>query len=197
MVLVLFFMFLVILIIMLLVSDLKINIKDFKFEGELNHKKYELSYDISFGLYLFGKLPYTIIRLDDKKLKKLGRMQKNKPNRNVKNLIKKLVPEINKLNLDINIGIEDAMVNSFVVFLISTVISILLPKFVKYKNRKNIKYRVTPLYNEKNMISICFDSIICIKMVHIISIIYTVLMKRRVDKNGRTSNRRTYAYSHE
>ena len=52
-------------------------------------------------------------------------------------------------------------------------------------------------YKNKNIIKLQLDGIFDIKMIHIINTICTIKKKRRVYKNERTSNRRTYDNCYE
>ena len=92
-------------------------------------------------------------------------------------------------------GIEDAIATSYLVAIIASILSIILPHLVKKEDIKNIKYEINPIYNTL-IFNLKLDSIINLKIVHIIYVIYNLVKKGR-DKNERTSNRRSYAYSHE
>ncbi len=55
-----------------------------------------------------------------------------------------------------------------------------------------------PIYEDKNRIKLILNCIIQVKLVHIISIIYYVVKKRKEKrKYERASNRRSYDYSYE
>ncbi len=110
-------------------------------------------------------------------------------------IIKSLKLEIESLKLKINMGIEDAIATSYLVAIIASILSIILPHLVKKEDIKNIKYEINPIYNTL-IFNLKLDSIINLKIVHIIYVIYNLVKKGR-DKNERTSNRRSYAYSHE
>ena len=110
-------------------------------------------------------------------------------------IIKSLKLEIERLKLKINMGIEDAIATSYLVAIIASILSIILPHLVKKEDIKNIKYEINPIYNTL-IFNLKLDSIINLKIVHIIYVIYNLVKKGR-DKNERTSNRRSYAYSHE
>ncbi len=110
-------------------------------------------------------------------------------------IIKNLKLKIESLNLQINIGIEDAIYTSYSVATIASILSILLPHLVKEQDIKKVKYEINPIYNTLTF-NLKLDSIISLKIVHIIYVIYNLVKKGR-DKNERTSNRRSYAYSHE
>ena len=110
-------------------------------------------------------------------------------------IIKSLKLEIESLKLKINMGIEDAIATSYLVAIIASILSIIPPHLVKKEDIKNIKYEINPIYNTL-IFNLKLDSIINLKIVHIIYVIYNLVKKGR-DKNERTSNRRSYAYSHE
>lgn len=110
-------------------------------------------------------------------------------------IIKNLKLKIESLKLEINIGIEDAIYTSYAVAIIASILSILLPHLVKKQDIENIKYEIKPIYNTL-LFNLKLNSIISLKIVHIIYVIYNLVKKGR-DKNERTSNRRPYAYSHE
>ena len=58
------------------------------------------------------------------------------------------------------------------------------------------KFLVSPIYDGRNMLKVKIESIITIKTIHIIYMIY-VLDKNRRKENVRTSNRRSYVNSYE
>jgi hypothetical protein len=116
-----------------------------------------------------------------------------KTNKEIFSLFKKI--KIEYLNLSIKIGVEDAVLTSYIVAVISSVISIILPYFVENNDNEKYKYVIEPIYN-KSTFQMYLNSIVSIKIVHIIYVIYNLTKKGR-DKNESTSNRRSYAYSHE
>lgn len=110
-------------------------------------------------------------------------------------IIKNLKLKIESLKLEINIGIEDAIYTSYAVAIIASILSILLPHLVKKQDIEKVEYEINPIYNTL-LFNLKLNSIISLKIVHIIYVIYNLVKKGR-DKNERTSNRRPYAYSHE
>ena len=111
--------------------------------------------------------------------------------------IKNLKLELMYLNVKVKIGLEDVILTSSLVFIISTAISILLPHIIKTYNSGNYIYEILPLYVNKNSYYIKLHCIIQLKIVHIINIIYIYLKKGRSDKYERASNRRSYEHSYE
>ena len=137
-------------------------------------------------------------KIDLKSDKVKNRLQEqfkgNKLNLDTIKLLNKVNYIIEKLNMKVYIGIEDAAITA-----ISTGVGyIFLSNFIREKisNYNNIEYEIIPIYQNKNIFYLELDSIITLKMENIIDII-KLLKKGRVDKNGRTSNRRAYAYSNE
>lgn len=194
------------LICMLVLSTIRIKIEDFE-ASNIQAKASPKNYKIIISLYLFNKIKWIFVHLNDKKMRKMYSkmnlekidLKKFKKDFQVKDLkmVKKIDPKISYLNLKTGIGVEDVVATSFIIFIISTLIAILLPYTIKKYEKDKYHYEILPLYLNKNAYEIKLDCIIEVKMVHIINIGYVFLKKRRVDKNERTSNRRSYGYSYE
>ena len=104
---------------------------------------------------------------------------------------------VKKIDMNINIGTENAATTSIIVPVISTIISIYFRN--KIKDMKNQKFNISPVYINKNLISIDLKGIFELRLRHIISIIliYMLSVGKGVSKNDRTSHRRSYGYSYE
>ena len=193
----------------LVASTLKVKIENFKLSNM--HRVVDgpqiPNYKVEIAFYLWGKIKWFWIRLNDKKLRKMytkmqlekidiKKLEKEMKLEDLKEL-KKLQPKISLLDLDLKLGTEDVILTSFLVFGVSTIISILLAYLIKDYRKSKIKYEVKPVFMSKNVYEIQLDSIIEIKMVHIINIIYIFIKKKKGDKNERTSNRRSNGYSYE
>lgn len=203
MVLVFIICILIFLVLLITFSTIRIQVENFEASNMENMKKPK-NYKIKIALYLFNKIKWIWISLDDKKIQKIS--QKSKWNEvdikkyvDVKDikLVKKLSPKISFLNLKVKLGAFDILTTTYLVAILSTFIAILLPYTIKKYKKENYYYEILPVYSDKNLYEIKLNCIIEEKMVHIISIVYALLKKRRVDKNERTSNRRSYAYGHE
>lgn len=169
---------------------------------ELGNKDFKLR----ISLYFLGKIKWLSFSANNEKMKKiyfkqkleqidLEKAKKLVPDKDIGlQLIKSLEVEVSKLELDLWLGTEDVILTSAIVCVIASGIGIVLPKIMK-KNRVN--YHINPLYQNKNQYKINFNCIINVKVVHIICVIDSILKRRRVDKNGRTSHRRSYDYSYE
>ena len=197
---------LVTIITLIIASTLHIQIKNLSVSNM--EPKNTNEYAIIFSLYLGNKIKWIWFRLNDKKVRKMySKMQlekldfkKFRKDFKVKDLkeLPKLQPKISYLNLDANLGVISPVTTSFLVATIASIISIALPYLAKSLKKERYIYNIKPLYYNKNLYKINLNCIIEIKMVHIINIIYIIVkMKRRSDKNERTSNRRSYDYCHE
>ena len=172
-----------------------------------NKQAGENKYKVEVALYFLGKIKWIATNLNNERMEKvynkiqlekidLKKIRKDFELENFKE-IKKVKPKIILLDLKVNLGTEDVIITSFLVFLISTIIGIILPYTIKKYEKDKYNYEIKPVYANKNVYEIKFDGIFELKMVHIINIIYIFLKRRRVDKNGKSSNRRSYGYSYE
>lgn len=194
---------------MIVLSTLKMQIEKLEISNTKTGNTFVSdNYQFKISLFLFDKIKWFTLKLNSKKMQdmikkmKLNKMDLKKLEQNFKfedlKYIKTLEPKISYFKFFVKVGVEDTILTTIIIFVISTAISILLPYTIKKYEKDKYYYQVLPLYINKNAYEIKLDCIIEIKMVHIINIIYVFLKKRRVDSNEqRTSNRRTYGYSYE
>lgn len=205
---------------MLCLSNLEIEIKEFKLDTtNIKHKKLE-NYLVYIKLKLLDKLTWFKIKIDNKKIRKLKNSKvfksklfskindfaemENTILENRKQIFKKenlqyikdLQLTIKKLDLYLKISTGFPDLTIYVVAIIASVISIILAKTIKNYSKDKYKYVVFPMYTLKPAIKISLNCIINVKMVHIIYVIY-ILFKKGMMKNERTSNRGAYDYSYE
>lgn len=192
--------FIIIIIIIILISTVSVGfrIEDLVLSNIQQNKKESKVY---FLIYIFGIKIFSIkIKLED--IKKIYDKQRTKVSRskflkNYKTIRKFLKTiEIKKILLNINLGTEDVIITTYLVVILSTILSIIWPFYIKEKIEES-KYTINPLYQNKISYKIELDCIIAIKTVHIIHIIYLILKKRRDEKYVRTSNRKSYESSYE
>ncbi len=196
------------LIITVILIKARINIEIENLRIKSNKKIYiNDNYKIIFKIKIFNKIPIIKFNLDKDRLTlKINKIKNKKEfsekkNKFIKDKIKKEIIKnitdikINKLNLKIKIGTENAFFTSMIIPIISSIISIILMK--KITNVEKQKYIVEPIYLNQNILEILISGIFEMKMIHIINIIYILIKKEGVKKNERTSNRRTYDYGYE
>lgn len=201
------FIFVLILIIVLLVfSRIRIEVINFKFSSQ-TQRHINKDYKVIIKLCILKKIPILKVNITKTKLEKMKIKEKiknidfkiiqnkNKFDKNAIKAIKKSNININKINLNLEIGTENATLTSVIVPTISTILAILLSR--KIENPKNQLFIIQPVYINQNLINIVFSGIFEMKMIHIINIIYILNRKKGVNKHERTSNRRSYDYSYE
>ena len=197
----------ILLIVLIIIAKAKISIEVKNLKIKANKKMYiSDNYKIIFKIIILNKIPILKFNLNNEKLvlERNKRINKKglKEESFLKNKIKKEILkhfsdiQVNKLNLKIKIGTENAFFTSMIIPIVSSIISIILMK--KITNVEKQKYVVEPIYLNQNILEILISGIFEIKMIHIISIIYILKQKEEgVKKNERTSNRRSYDYGYE
>lgn len=201
-----FILVLIVLIIFLVFSRIRIEVINFKFSSQ-TQRHINKDYKVVIKLCVLKKIPILKINITKTKLEKMKIKEKlknidfkiiqnkNRFDKNVIKAIKKSNININKINLNLEIGTENATLTSVIVPAISTILAILLSR--KIENPKNQLFIIQPVYINQNLINIVFSGIFEMKMIHIINIIYILNRKKGVNKHERTSNRRSYDYSYE
>ena len=211
---ILFFIILLIicLIAIIALSRLEIKIENFNISN-LDNKKNNEIFNLQISLKIF-KLKWISINLNLQKLANLyvkqnikidrGEIDLKKTekdmaeklinNKKIKEELRKMKINLKKFDLKIALGVEDCIITSYLVAIASIIISNILPHLIK-ENVNECSYRINPIYNNRNLYNIDFDCIIDAKLVHIIYVIY--LMRKKGEKNERTSNRKPYEYSYE
>lgn len=206
---------------MICLSNLEIEIKEFKLDTKnIKYKKLE-EYLIYIKIKLLDKFTWLKIKINHKRIKKLRKTSLIKLNlfRKISNFytmentilenrkeiftkenlryFKDLKITIKKLDLYLKISTGFPNLTVYAVAVISSIISIILAKTIKDYSKDKYKYIVFPMYELKPAIKISLNCIINVKMVHIINIIYMLKKKRSVRNDERTSDRRTYVCSND
>ena len=196
----------------ILTSKLDIKILNLIINSQ-NKKHINDRYEIIIKLKIFGTIPIIKFTLNKNKIRKMQQSLNTKEK--VKQLEKDIMQNkneidvqiikglkefskviyIEKLDLEIELGTEDAFLTSMLVAIFSSILSI---GFSKIRVReKNIVYEIKPVYKNENSIKIEISGIFQIKLIHIINTIYVLNKKGGRKNHERTSNRRSYDYSYE
>ncbi len=196
--------FLASLLFLILISTLKIEIKDLNLSNMEKDKK--ANYIIKISLNLFNNIKWLWLSLNSKKVNKLiskipkidiKKLEGDLKLKDIK-LLEKLNIKISKFKLSAIIGLQSPIITAFLIAFLSSSIGIILSNLTKKWTKENYKYDIQPIYNNQNLYKIKLNCIIELKIVHIINVIYILIKKGKSDKNERTaSNRKPYAYSHE
>ena len=199
---------LLIILVIIVTSKIRFQIKDFEY-SLINMQHVNPKYKMQISWFIFGKIPIVRIDIDKTKINKLKIKEKitnieteiiqgKKPiNKNILKVIKKIKLDVKELNLKIDLGTENAALTSMIIPIISSILAIFLRK--KIKSTEEQYFIITPIYQNQNYLNIELSGIFEIKMNHIINIIHLLLRKEKkgVKKYERTSNRRSYDYSYE
>lgn len=195
------------LLFILFISTIQIEINNLVINST---NKKENKINLYIRLKILNKLTYLKIKVNKEKiskfkvsnkriLKKINQIKnelinnrKKVLNTNAIRVLRNLNIEIDKLKLNLKIGLLDSFLTSITVGIIGTLISIIIAKNTKEYSNKY--YLIIPEYNENPIIKINLNCIINIKMMHIINVIYMLSKKKRSGEyDERASNRRTYA----
>lgn len=197
-----------ILLLIIVFSKIRIDVKKFEY-CSANKKHINPNYYLQLSWIILNKIPIIKIKLNKHTVKKLKLKDKfvdidvkmweerKKIDKETISIIKKIDFAIRKLKLKIDIGTENSAITSLLIPIVSTVISFLLRN--KMKTKEEQTYIVQPIYNNQNYLNITISGIFEIKMNHIINVVYLLSRKKKkgVKKYERTSNRRSYDYSYE
>ena len=187
-------------------SKIRIEIENFQFSSLLP-KHINHDYRFTIKLCILGKIPILKITITKEKIKKLKLKEKfqkidlwkieedKQIHRKFFQITKKLNLVIQKLNLKIAIGTENASITSFIVVFLSSFIALFLQNKLKHWQKQT--FLVQPIFQNQNLVNLEISGIFEIQMIHIITIVYILNKKEGVKKNERTSNRRAYGYSYE
>ena len=103
----------------------------------------------------------------------------------IKDIQKKLKLKYENINLNIEIGEENAAITAVLTGVISSIVSVIIGKY--FSDIKQINWNVQPMYNI-NILKLSLNCIISVKLIHIINTIF--MMRKEGDKDARTSNRK-------
>lgn len=214
MVLVFILLFLIVLFTLVIVlSNLRISINKLEISNETQSTPLIKKFEMSISVYILNKVKIfnkNVNESDLKNAKNSKKMEqiKNKllngksvkeKKKNVKmdiDILKSLNMNLKELNLELKLGTEDVLLTTFLITIISIIISMALAKVIKKYDEKKYKYLIIPNYNNKNSLKISLNGIIEIKLVNIINILFKLLFRSDYFVK-RTSNRRSYANGYE
>ena len=114
-----------------------------------------------------------------------------------KNELKQIleITKVEELYVKINMQSENIFLMTFATVILSTILSIIFAKNMIDKD--DGKYGINMRYSNNTNYEIYLNSIINIKVIHIISVMCEILKRKRADKSARKSYRRAYEYNHE
>ena len=156
------------------------------------------NFDIYLGIIVFNKIQILKINLKKIKNKKINfgtvleqakkfeaRTNKQEGLKDLIVSLKHLDFETKKIDLNVELGTEDAALSAVLVGVIASFLGIIL---------KGQKFKIMPIYQDKNILKIKLDGIFRVNLIHYI---YKTISKGRDANERKPSNRRSYAYSNE
>ena len=196
---VLFFilLFLILLVVIVLNSKLQVRICNLDISTE-REQKIKKDFELYLEIIIFNKI--KILKINAKKLqsqrinlktalekaKEIGeKTNKKELVANTIKSLKNLQIEIIKVDLNIELGTEDAALTAISVGAIASALGIIL---------KRQKFEIVPIYQDKNILNIKLN---CIFRINLIHYIYKMILKGRDENERKPSDRRAYAYSNE
>ena len=180
-------------------SNTKLEIK--KLHISNIEEKLKIDFVVNIGIYFLNKVKIINFTIDNYKasnLLKTGKIDivKFKQNNSInKDIIKSLEFRdftIEYLKLEGCFGLFNNVLSSFTYGIINAIIPLLIAKKLEGTYINNLEF----LNINENKININLNCIISIKMVNIINILH-YLKKKGGNSNGKSSDRRSYAYSNE
>lgn len=154
------------------------------------------------SLLFLNKVKWFSIHLNSLKLKKIynkmhlekidiKKLEQDISFSDIKEIIK-IKPNIKKLKLNIDIGLESVILTSYLIPLICTVLSIILSKNVNLQDLNEIEYLVNPIYNKGNKFHIKLSSILRIRIASILKATLNIY-KRNKNKKKELANKVNYS----
>ena len=151
-------------------------------------------YKVIISLLFLNKVKWISLHLNRLKLRKIytkmhleridiKKIEQDFKLSDIKEIIK-IKPNIEKLKLHIDIGLENVLLTSYIIPIICTILSIILSKNIKIQDLDEIEYIVNPIYNKGNKYNIKLSSVLRVKMVSILMTIIKIYKKSRKNQNA-------------
>lgn len=185
---------------LLMLSTIKLEVK--KLHISNLEKKLEINFILQVAISIFNRFKLIKITIDNDKIKKIlqsgkidvQKLKNNKTfNKDIIRSLKYVRPNIEYLSIEGYFATFDTVLTSSIYAILHAMIPILIASKIKGRYQNDLKF----LNINQNVININLNCIISIKMVNIINIIYDLKKKGGKEKHGKSSDRRSYAYSNE
>ena len=184
----------------LILSNIKLEIKKLHISNV--NKKIEVDFVLKMGIYLFNKLKIIAFTIDNFKISNLLKsgkidIKKLKDNPAVNKEILKALKynefKIEYFKLEGDFSTFNTVLSAGIYATINAIIPIIIATKVNGKYINNIQF----LNVKENIINVNLNCIISVKIVNIINILHYLKKKGGRENNGKSSDRRSYAYSNE
>ena len=182
-----------------ILSNLKFEIKELHISNI--ESKLKADFVLNIGIYFLNKFKIIKFTVDNYKISNLLKSGKldikklrddERINKDILKKIKQNEFEIEYLKLEGYYATFNTLLSSWIYGIINAVIPIVIAPKINGRYINNIQF----ININENKININLNCIISVKMVNIINILH-YLKKKGGKNNGKSSNRRSYAYSNE
>ena len=186
----------------LILSNIKLEVKKLHISNVNEKRKIEVKFVLNISISFLNKINFNKFTIDNVKINNLlssGKlnMQKIKVgkelNKDILNQFKNSNFKIEYLKFEGYFATFDTVLTSSIFGILQAIIPILIARKIKGKYINNIEF----LNINENVINLGLNCIISIKMVNIINILRYLTKKGGKKNNGKSSYRRSYAYSNE
>lgn len=184
----------------LILSNIKLEVKKLHISNE--QKELNIDFVLDIALYFLNKIKIINITIDDEKIKdwfKKGKIdiQKLKDNKEVNKEALKILKyvdfKIEYFKLEGNFATFNTVLSSSIYAIMQAIIPIIIAPRINGKYINNVQF----LNIKQNIININLNCIISVKMVNIINVLHYFKKKGGKENNGKSSDRRSYAYCNE
>lgn len=192
--------FISLIILFLILSNIKLEVKKLHISNE--RKELKIDFVLNIALYFLNKLKFINITIDDEKIRDLFKkgkidIQKLKANKEVNKEALKILKyvdfKIEYFKLEGNFATFNTVLSSSIYAFLQAVIPIIIAPKIKGQYINNVQF----ININQNIININLNCIISVKMVNIINVLHYLKKKGGKDNNGKSSDRRSYAYCNE
>lgn len=178
-----FFLFILIILLILGLaihtSRIGIEIENLRIDTE-RPKGEKINKDSKIIVYLLIFKKFKLFKKDVKEIdKKQSKVLKNKDLKsNYKDIFQNIKIDFKQIDLNIQLGTQDAVLTSILTGIVSAILGIIL---------KKPKYQVIPIYSNKNFVKIRLD---CIISIYLMQYIYKLIYSKVKDLRSKNLNKK-------
>ena len=181
-------------------SNAKLEVKKLHISNDEENLK--VDFILNIGIYFLNKIKIIKFTIDNYKISNLlqtGKInikkitQSKAANKDILEAIKKSQYEIEYLKVEGEFATINTVLSAWIYGILNAIVPIVIAPKLRGEYSNNIKF----LNINKNRINLNLNSIISLKTVNIINILHYLKKKGGNENNGKSSDRRSYAYSNE
>ena len=183
-----------------ILSNIKLEIKELHISNI--EKKLKLDFVLNIGVFLFNKIKITNFTIDNYKISNLfkaGKLDLSKfkynkaANKDILEALRQNEYEIEYFKLEGYFATLNTVLSSNIYTIIHGIVPIIIAPRIRGQYINKIQF----LNINENIVNLNLNCIISLKIVNIINILHYLKKKGGKENNGKSSYRRSYAYSNE